>query len=457
MSAVASNGRNGNVLTSWKEIAAYLDRDVRTCVRWEKRYGLPVHRLEKDAKAKVFAYRDEIDRWLAERPSGGGAGPGGRGRPRSVGRAVPLLFALAGLAAAAYFLFLRPAPDPGASVPADFRVRGSALVAVDAKGRELWAHDTGLAGLESEAFYREHFQAKRPGQSYVPVWPYLMIRDLDGAAGPEVLFSPQTKLEDGDGALLCLDGRGNERWRFEAGRELETGERTFRKEFRIFGFDVDDYDGDGAPEILVIAFHKPHWPCQVALLDTAGRLEGEYWNAGYVMDASAGDVDGDGDRELVLAGVNNEYNRGCVAVFEAGALRGASPQRAAEFAMPGPGPGGQSAYILFPKSDVHAAMHLQGDPVNYFWIHEGGGLTAQTYETQIHFDLDRALSCRDVTLSHFFLNLHGEFAGAGKVRSVPDDRYRRALGEALLYYEGGEWVGRPCAGAKARPAGPAGR
>ena len=31
-------------LDSWKEIAAYLKRDVTTVQRWEKREGMPVHR-----------------------------------------------------------------------------------------------------------------------------------------------------------------------------------------------------------------------------------------------------------------------------------------------------------------------------------------------------------------------------------------------------------------------------
>ena len=58
--------------------------------------------------------------------------------------------------------------------------------------------------------------------------------------------------------------------------------------------------------------------------------------------------------ELVLSGVNNEYRRGCVAIFKAGGLRGGSPQLEAAFRSPDIGEGGQSAYILFPKSDVHA-------------------------------------------------------------------------------------------------------
>ncbi|MCJ7487713.1 MAG: hypothetical protein MUQ25_16335, partial [Candidatus Aminicenantes bacterium] len=52
------------VLQSWKEISAYLGRDVRTCRRWEEKLGLPVHRLNGSSKARVMAYKDEIDRWL---------------------------------------------------------------------------------------------------------------------------------------------------------------------------------------------------------------------------------------------------------------------------------------------------------------------------------------------------------------------------------------------------------
>ncbi len=52
------------VLQSWKEISSYLGRDVRTCRRWEEHLGLPIHRLNGSPKARVMAYKDEIDRWL---------------------------------------------------------------------------------------------------------------------------------------------------------------------------------------------------------------------------------------------------------------------------------------------------------------------------------------------------------------------------------------------------------
>ncbi len=50
-------------LNSWKEIAEYLGRDVRTVIRWEKEKGLPVHRL-RGKRTAVVAYRDEIDSWM---------------------------------------------------------------------------------------------------------------------------------------------------------------------------------------------------------------------------------------------------------------------------------------------------------------------------------------------------------------------------------------------------------
>lgn len=59
----SANGR----LDSWKEIADYLKRDVRTAIRWEKQRGLPIHRVPGGKRQAVFAHRQEIDAWMASR------------------------------------------------------------------------------------------------------------------------------------------------------------------------------------------------------------------------------------------------------------------------------------------------------------------------------------------------------------------------------------------------------
>jgi TolB-like protein/Flp pilus assembly protein TadD len=55
------------VLESWKAIAGHLGRTEKTCRKWERELRLPIHRLDDSAKAHVFAYEDEIDRWKAEK------------------------------------------------------------------------------------------------------------------------------------------------------------------------------------------------------------------------------------------------------------------------------------------------------------------------------------------------------------------------------------------------------
>jgi len=54
-------------LDSWKEIAAYLNRDVTTVQRWEKREGMPVHRHLHDRKGSVYAFRAELEAWAGSR------------------------------------------------------------------------------------------------------------------------------------------------------------------------------------------------------------------------------------------------------------------------------------------------------------------------------------------------------------------------------------------------------
>jgi TolB-like protein/lipoprotein NlpI len=54
-------------LDSWKEIAAHLNRDVRTLFRWEAQENLPVHRHLHKGRSTVYAYRSELDAWRASR------------------------------------------------------------------------------------------------------------------------------------------------------------------------------------------------------------------------------------------------------------------------------------------------------------------------------------------------------------------------------------------------------
>jgi len=56
-------------LDSWKEIAEYLKRSVRTVRQWEAEERLPVHRHVHQNAGTVYAFRHELDAWLTSRTS----------------------------------------------------------------------------------------------------------------------------------------------------------------------------------------------------------------------------------------------------------------------------------------------------------------------------------------------------------------------------------------------------
>jgi hypothetical protein len=60
----------GRRLESWKEVAAYLGRDITTVRRWEKREALPVHRIHYSRLGSVYAYTAELDAWRNDRAAG---------------------------------------------------------------------------------------------------------------------------------------------------------------------------------------------------------------------------------------------------------------------------------------------------------------------------------------------------------------------------------------------------
>lgn len=60
------------ILNSWKEIATYLGRGVRTIQRYEEKLGLPIHRPAASPRSAVFALADELEDWLRNSPSRNG-------------------------------------------------------------------------------------------------------------------------------------------------------------------------------------------------------------------------------------------------------------------------------------------------------------------------------------------------------------------------------------------------
>lgn len=77
----------GTRLEGWKAIARYLGKDPRTALRWVD-LGLPVRRVN-GRNSSVYAYSDEVEAWLRNRPADldDGARPPAQGPARDARQA----------------------------------------------------------------------------------------------------------------------------------------------------------------------------------------------------------------------------------------------------------------------------------------------------------------------------------------------------------------------------------
>jgi hypothetical protein len=445
---------NDRKLNSWKEIAAHLGIDERSSQRWEKKYGLPVHRLEESPKSRVFAYTDELDGWLDKatknkilaanhRPGvdtpEAAAGSNGADKPTAPRRRI---FVAGGvfIAIAAILLFIHKRPWMDRR-PADFWIDGSALVVTNKSGRDLWRYDTGKDGLYESAAYRKYFQVKRlddGGPVTTRNLPRLIIRDLNRDGRNEVLFAPIYQDEMDSGKIVYLDRKGGLIWDFETGTEVRVGEKSFPADFRIDGFDVIDLDEDGVFEILIISHAKEQYPTRVLILDQSPRTRGEYWHAGQLSDYVLRDFDRDGRPELLLSGQNNEYEKPCLVMLDPLRMTGGSPQ-GSDFRFADKGRGQELLYALLPLSPVEA-LARPGIGITRFDIMGAERIRASVNVDAVYYEFDFSLRPLTVELSHVFERLYQEAFRGGRIRTPLDrpetDRIRRSLLDGILWYDG---------------------
>ena len=429
-----------NLLSSWKEIASYLDRDVRTCRRWEKKHGLPVHRMDGTSKSSIFAYQDELDKWLKKRLNE-------KYTPKDIFTfrlkwhkiyyfLLPII--LIGVLAT-YFFLVRISTS---AYPKDFKIVNSSLIILNEKGKELWRYDTGIEYLYEEKYYKEHFQFKRRTDGGPPSKPpLLIIKDINYDGHAEVLFGTQTQDQYGGGELFCFDHKGSILWKFETGREMKFGPKIYSHDYSFQGFDVCDLDGDGKLETIIISNNTYFFPTQLVVLNSEGEILGEYWNSGRFSDYAFVDLNEDGKKEMVAIGLNNEFGKGCLVVFDPTEIKGGSPQ-SGYYKCKELEPGSEKYYILFPRTDVDIDKYPveSGITIDVLKNHR---LSVLTSISRILYELNYKLELQDVRFSHKFEQMHKEARLKGEIKSELNEEYRSNLVEGLLYYDGKNWVSKP--------------
>lgn len=292
-------------LDSWKEVAHYLGRDVRTVVRWEKERGLPVHRVPGGRSRTIFAHPDELDQWLArgsaETSTIDPAAPGDRARYawwRPAPAATSLaLAAIISIGLVAWVRGMQPIDVHGVVF------RDGGVTAVSTRGDALWSFTPPLAiGQPS------------PGLRWYD------IGDLDNETGLEVVAGAMGPWESVD-ALYALSNRGRELWTKTLDDALTIGGVSYGPPWRSSAVDV--FAVDGQPRVAWTTHHHTWDPSILTVFDGRGERLDRFIHPGWLTAVQAS-ADG---RYLLTAGVVNAQKAYVLAVLDARHPRATAPSR----------------------------------------------------------------------------------------------------------------------------------
>jgi len=439
---------------TWKEIAQFFNVDIRTCQRWEEKFGLPVYRQDGANKSRVYAKKKELVLFhkmllrrnhdkLPHQPEKESLN--WRGQKRFSGN-YKKIFIYSTMGMGTIFLFLvflffgysyLRFPGP----PADFKIADNTLFILDADQNELWLYKSGNHLLRSESQYRKRF-IKGHMQMPDSQLPWLKIIDLDGDGEEEVLYCVVNEsLTDSEFVVFNRDG--TKRFTYNNWKAIKSAAESFSTDFKIFGTECCDFDNDGKMEVLLITLQSYHYPCQVAVFNHKGGLLGEYWHSGYLTSCRFADINDDGIKEIILGGVNNEVGAGCLVVFNPFNINGCSPQQKESYRLQGFPMGTELYYIRFPRTDVDKYLNAPLETVDRLKIQKNNRIQVRMQNSLLYYELDFQFKCLPIRSTNYFIKLHNQLKRQGVISSTLDEHYLNRLHANILYYYDATWNSTP--------------
>jgi hypothetical protein len=426
-------------LDSWKEIAAYLQRDERTALRWAKS-GLPVYKSPGGIRGRVFAFAHEIDAWLAEHSTQIQNGQesakdvqvsaaGIDHKPavqlwRRTWAWVCLLVVTATTFAAIWAWSSR-------REAASYKVNGRILQVLDRNDRELWRHNFDYSLNE------QHYPERA---NTLPAREVAMFVDLDGDGQREFLFTafPDTSRGFTTSSLLCFDFKGNVLWSYRPERIVQYADADFAPPYLVNFFHLSNAGKKGGPIMWVVSQHVPWFPTVVAKLSPDGKVLGEYWHAGHVSVLEETELAG--EHVLLVGATNNESFSASLSVLSFVEPSGSSPANTEKYRCNSCPNGQPVQYILFPRSTLSHVLDTRPE-VRQVFVRNGGQLEVTIYSGTTpsglpfgeSYAFDVNLKLRSAEITENYASAYAEFRERGLIRRPLDRKEESNSLKAIRY------------------------
>jgi hypothetical protein len=448
-------------LNSWKEIAAVLGRSVRTVERWEKTLGLPVYRLTGGKRGIIFAFADEIEAWMktsSRALEANGISDGSSG-PQAANGAPTLSGGQAGLAGG-----MTEAVTPASrsesrqNVPGEHYAEATEAQRTQSQGKQeirpgrfQWRR----------VFRRRWIQATAPATVLIVVTVAVML---------PLREPPQpAHLRLADDSVIVLDAGGKQIWRhhFMEGIDEAYYQRGASSSFEYPQASIEDLDGDGSNEVLMIVWHgrslpspfvcfesdgrvrfmrtvafSPRHGDQVSeppfsaslmrvtsnpdgsktlwlvsqhtkwfaavleKIDDRGELLAQYWSNGHINSIQEGRWQG--RRAILVGAMFNDGTRVSLAALDYERPGGSAPAQQAKYRCQNCPPGEPLAFLVFPRTEL--SRMLEDRPaVSEMRVQADGGILLTTANGTFSVEAGKEISHGDAI---YTLDSHFRITGA---------------------------------------------
>jgi hypothetical protein len=178
----------------------------------------------------------------------------------------------------------------------------------------------------------------------------------------------------------------------------------------------------GDCRIAVVSAHHWSFACQVAVVDgRTGKVMSEYWHRGHLKHLAVADIDGDGNPEILLGGVNDapEYKQATVLIFDGRNIRGVCRNPGGQPYFSGMPAGTEKSRIFFPRTvgsvgrefNIVTDLRVTADRIVITVSESVGGL--EPYFAI--YELDQQLQAANLMLSYELKQLYNKLQAEGKL------------------------------------------
>ncbi|MBN9659701.1 MAG: helix-turn-helix domain-containing protein [Acidobacteria bacterium] len=373
------------LLSSWKEIAALLGISVRTAQIYEKTRGLPVQR---DGK-RVAALESDLIEWRRRRLS-----------EISWWANVFILQRISAILALAVLLL-------GAFVAWDKRHawikkapayavwNGTTLTATASDGSTVW---------------QRSFPFLVPGDPDTagPRTPWLGDLDHDGRTETVSIYAHNQR-ESLGWDLYCFSSTGETLWQLAISKRVQSWTKEFSPPYVVRSFTIfPSPDHDSTLWTAAVLVHHTMSPSALLVVDSAGRLRGEYWQMGHMNVVRSADLNNDGVYELLAGGIRESDRQAVLLIFDPRNVHGTPPPPgpSSPVHLRGMPPGTEKTVVYFPRTPVNR----RNEPFNFVETMDlvGNRLQVTVHETlaaqkgYLLYTLNRQLQAVDIAPSASF-------------------------------------------------------